>query len=63
MRRRYRVRSWVQPDLFPASEETIPLAEEAVRQAIRGLAELLLSSLEQEQSQVNGGSHESEDHA
>jgi hypothetical protein len=63
MRRRRRVRRWAQPDLFPAAEETLPLPEEAMRDAVRGLAELLLSSLELEQEQVKGGFGESEDHA
>ena len=62
MRRRCRVRSWIQPYLFPASEGVTPLAKEAMGEAIRALAELLLSSLEQD-AQVEGGSGESEDHA
>jgi len=49
------------PQLFPTSEESIALPEEALRETVRGLAELPLASLEVRV--VKGGDDEPEDQA
>lgn len=47
------------PLLFPEPESSAPLPEEALREAVSGLAELLLATLEVRV--VEGGRDESED--
>jgi len=64
MTRRHRLRLRNHPQLFPPPEETVPLAEQGLRSAIRGFAEMLLTSLDVSPVRdEKGGVGEPEDHA
>jgi len=60
-RRRRRRHVPTHPLLFPEPEAAAPLPEEALREAVRGFADLLIASLEARV--VKGGPDESQDQA